>query len=98
MCLRVSYKKYEEKKYFFCILKVTEERSRIQSWNRIRICTKMSRISNTVANFCFSRFLENFLAVPCSSSAVVFDNATSQSASQYPRAQDFFNASFHLPA
>jgi hypothetical protein len=61
MCLRVSYqKKYEEKK--ICVLKVTEERSRIRSWIRIhqseirihqseiRIRTKMSRIPNTVFN------------------------------------------------
>jgi hypothetical protein len=32
MCLRVSY---EKKKIFFCILKVTEERSWIRSWIRI---------------------------------------------------------------
>jgi hypothetical protein len=52
MCLRVSYKKN-----FFCILKVTEERSGIRSWiqicvvrgtdPRIWICSKMSRIPNT---------------------------------------------------
>ncbi len=30
MCLRVSYTKKYEKNNFFCILKVTEERSRIQ--------------------------------------------------------------------
>jgi hypothetical protein len=28
MCLRVSYKKKYEKNYFFCMLKVTEERVR----------------------------------------------------------------------
>jgi hypothetical protein len=53
MCMRVSYKK----KYFFCIHKVTEERSRIRDldpdllvrgtdpWIRIR--TEKSRIPNT---------------------------------------------------
>ncbi len=44
MCLRVSYKKNFKKickKFFFCILKVTEESSRIQSWIRswVRIHT-----------------------------------------------------------
>jgi hypothetical protein len=35
MCLRVSYKKKIEEKYFFCILKITEERILIRSWIRI---------------------------------------------------------------
>ena len=39
MCLWVSYKKEVGKKIFFCILKVTEERSRIRSWIRSRIHT-----------------------------------------------------------
>jgi hypothetical protein len=43
MCLWVSYKKYG----IFCILKVIGERSRIPSWIRIRIRTKMSQIPNT---------------------------------------------------
>ncbi len=42
----VSYKKKLWKKIIFCILKVTEEKSRIQSLVRIR--TKMSRIPNIV--------------------------------------------------
>jgi hypothetical protein len=45
--------KYEKKKYSFCILKVTEERSRIRNCKaevRIRICTKMSLIPNTASN------------------------------------------------
>jgi hypothetical protein len=36
MCLRVSFKK-KIGIFFFCILKVTEERSRILSWIRIQI-------------------------------------------------------------
>jgi len=36
MCLRASYKKKYENKYFFCILKINEERSWIWSWIRIR--------------------------------------------------------------
>ncbi len=37
MCLRLSYMKKNVKKIFFCILKVTEERSRIRkSEERIR--------------------------------------------------------------
>ncbi len=54
MCLRVSYKKKNMKKIFFCFLKVTEVRSRIRIrinksdvWMPIRIRTKMSRIPNT---------------------------------------------------
>jgi hypothetical protein len=36
MCLWKSYrKKYEEKKYIFCILKINEESCRIRSWIRI---------------------------------------------------------------
>ncbi len=53
MCLRQSYKKKIWGKIIFCILEVTEERSRIQSWIRvhqsevrIRIRTKMSLIIN----------------------------------------------------
>jgi hypothetical protein len=42
MCLRVSYKKKYEENKKFCILKITEERSRIRSWIRI-----LSRIPNT---------------------------------------------------
>jgi hypothetical protein len=46
LCLWLSYeKKYGEKNFFFCFLKVTEERSRIRSWIRIR--AKKSRILNT---------------------------------------------------
>jgi hypothetical protein len=49
-CGQVMKKKYEN--FFFNILKITEERSRIRSWIqksevRIRIRTKMSRIANT---------------------------------------------------
>ncbi len=39
-------KKYG-KIFFCCIVKVTEERSRIRSWIQIWIHTKMSRILNT---------------------------------------------------
>jgi hypothetical protein len=58
MCLRVSCKQ-KSMKFFFCILKVTEERSLIRSWIRIhssevkdpriqiRIRTKMAWIPNT---------------------------------------------------
>jgi hypothetical protein len=54
-CLWVSYKKKKGKKInFFCILKASEEKSRIRSWirilhteMRIRIRIKMSRIPNT---------------------------------------------------
>jgi hypothetical protein len=50
MRLWVSYKKNMENNYF-CILKVTEERSRFRSWIRtevrIRIRTKMLRIPTT---------------------------------------------------
>jgi hypothetical protein len=49
MCPWVSYKK---KIYnFFCILEVTEEKSRIRSWIWIR--TKMSQIPNTANNYTF---------------------------------------------
>ncbi len=34
MCLRLSYKKKNEKKRFFCIIKVTEEMSRIRLWTQ----------------------------------------------------------------
>ncbi len=54
MCLRVSYKKFvSNEKILFCILKVTEERSRFRSWlvrgmdPGIRIRTKMSQIFPT---------------------------------------------------
>ncbi len=40
MCLRVSYKKKIYKIIIFCILKVTEERSRIRTWIRFRIRTQ----------------------------------------------------------
>jgi hypothetical protein len=43
MCLWQVISKNYENKYFFCILKINEKRSRI----RIQICTKMSRIPNT---------------------------------------------------
>jgi hypothetical protein len=44
MCLQVSYKKkYEEKNTFICILEVTEERSRIRSWIRIRSVSQRYR-------------------------------------------------------
>jgi hypothetical protein len=52
MCLRVSFKK-KNIKIIFCILKVTEERSRIRiRWSEVRIrgsrsAQKMSRIPNT---------------------------------------------------
>ncbi len=48
MCLWVSYKQkiWRKKKLFFCILKVTEERSRIH-YSEVRIRAKMSRIPNT---------------------------------------------------
>jgi hypothetical protein len=48
-----------KKKYFFCILKVTEERSRIQSWIGIgiRIRIKMSWIPNTASH----RFIYSFI-------------------------------------
>jgi hypothetical protein len=59
MCLRVSYKKkYEEKKSYLRVLKVTEERSRIRSWiwfwirySQVRIRTKLSRIPNIAKKF-----------------------------------------------
>jgi hypothetical protein len=45
------------KKFFFCLLKVTEERGRLQSWIRIRmhqsevrILSKISLIPNTAVN------------------------------------------------
>jgi hypothetical protein len=47
MCLSLSYKKKNMKKFFFLILRVTEERSLIRIWIR----TKMPRIPNT-AFFC----------------------------------------------
>jgi len=49
MCQRISYKKKNmEKKKFFCIPKVTEERSWIRiHLSEVRIRTKMSRIPNT---------------------------------------------------
>jgi hypothetical protein len=37
MYLQISYKeKIKKLEFFFCIVKVTEERSRIRSWIRIR--------------------------------------------------------------
>ncbi len=59
MCLQVSYKKKTWINFFFGILKVLEERSRIRSWIRIRIFrgtdprfrTKMSWIPNTAFKF-----------------------------------------------
>jgi hypothetical protein len=48
MCLLVSYKKENIWKIFFCIPKVTEERSGSSVTDpRIRIRTKMLRIPNT---------------------------------------------------
>jgi hypothetical protein len=47
MYLWVSYKK-NMNIFLKLILKVIEESSRIRSWIRIRIRTKMSRIPNTV--------------------------------------------------
>ncbi len=48
MCLWASCKKKYEKIIFFCILKISEERSRIRSWIRIRI-----RIPNTAKNYVY---------------------------------------------
>jgi len=51
LCLWVSYKKKYEKNIFCCILKINEESSRIRSWIRFRIRTKMSQIPNTAKEF-----------------------------------------------
>ncbi len=53
MCLRVSYEKKYGKKFFFSILEVSEEMSRIRSWIRIRqseVKIQMSRAPNTDAD------------------------------------------------
>ncbi len=95
MFLQVSYKKKNMKKQTsFCILKVTEERSLIQSWiwihqsleMRIRICTKMSRIPNTA---CWS----NTVFCPCCLQLSLFDpicfqrQATRPSSTNHSRKQ-----------